>query len=306
MKIRGLIIAALIFLVLGGVLYWSDHRKPAEDAPKASDAPPAILKLDASAITTLDIKKKASEPVVLTKADSGKWRITGPKPLDADQNTVSGMITTLSSLNSERMIEDKASDLKRYGLEQPSIELSITEKDNKMRKLLIGDDTPASGAVYVMLAGDPRVFTMASYTKTSLDKSLDDLRNKKLFDFGFAEPEKIELHNGPKTSNLTRTGEDWWLNGKKMDAGTIQLLISKLRDLSADKFVDSGFTTPMIKAVVTSDGGKRVEKLLIAKSGNNYVAKRENEPVLYQLSSRAIDDLQKAADGVKAPAAPNK
>ena len=44
MKIRGLIVAAVIFLVLAGVLYWSDHHKPAAEVAKASaDTPPAIL-----------------------------------------------------------------------------------------------------------------------------------------------------------------------------------------------------------------------------------------------------------------------
>ena len=62
MKIRGLIVAALVFFVLAGILYWSDHHKPAEEAAKASaDTPPAILKLDASAITRLDIEKRGRE-----------------------------------------------------------------------------------------------------------------------------------------------------------------------------------------------------------------------------------------------------
>ena len=34
----------------------------------------------------------------------------------------------------------------------------------------MGDNTPAGNAVYVALAGDPRVFTLANYSKTSLDK----------------------------------------------------------------------------------------------------------------------------------------
>jgi len=46
-----------------------------------------------------------------------------------------------------------------------------------------------------------------------------------------------------------------------------------------------------------------VEKVLIAKKGNEYIAKREDEPALYELSASAITDLQKAAADVK-PAPP--
>lgn len=436
MKLRSLIVAAIVLLGLVGTLYWSGHRKPADATAKASaDSPPTILKLDEAAITKLALKKKDVEPIVLTKNNSGVWQIVQPTALKADQTAVSGALSTLSSLSSERMVDDKASDLKQYGLDQPSVEVDITAKD-KTQKLLIGDDTPAGSAVYAMLAGNPRIFTMASYHKTSidknlndlrdkrlltvdtdkisrlelvrknqtiefgrnkdewqilkpkpfradsyqvgelarklanarmdlsgsdtnakeaesafargtavatarvtdqsgtqvlrvckskdayyakssavegtykvdadlgqtLDKGLDDFRNKKLFDFGFSDPSKIEMHSGAKAYFLTRGSagaEDWWSNGKKMDAESVQSYISSLRDLTSTKFVDSGFANPTTEVTVTSNVGKRAEKVYIAKSGNHYIAKRENEPTLYELDSSSVDALQQAADNIK-------
>jgi hypothetical protein len=441
MKIRSLIVAAFVLLVLTGTLYWSEHRKPAEATAKTSpDAPPTILKLDEAAITKLELKKKDAKPIVLAKNNSGTWQIVQPKPLRADQNTVIGTISTLSSLDSERLVEDKASDLKQYGLDRPSLETDITEKDNKTQKLLIGDERPTGSAVYTMLAGDPRIFTMASYHKTSIDKSLndlrdkrlltvsvdkvsrlelirknqeiefgrnkdewqilkpkplradssqvgelvgklaearmdlngsdkdlaeatssfaratpvatakvtdqsgtqelqirkskdtyyakstavegaykidsslgqavdkglDDFRNKKVFDFGFSEPTKIEMHSGTKAYFLSKSGPDWWSNGKKMDAGSTQDFVSKLRDLTADKFVESGFANPSIDIAVTSDEGKRVDKVFISKSGDNYIAKHESESTLYQLDASSVDALKKSADEIKPVAAPGK
>jgi hypothetical protein len=442
MKIRGVIVAALVFFILGGILYWSEHQKPSDDSKESADAP-AILKLDASAITKLDLKKRGAEPIALTKSGSGKWEITQPQPFGADQSLVSGMLSTLSSLSSQRVVEDKATDVNRYGLNPPVLQLDITEKDNKTRELLIGDDTPTGSAAYAMVAGDPRVFTMAAYAKVSLDKSLkdlrdkrlltvnpekisrielvrknqdiefgrnkddwqilkpkplradgnqvselvrkladakmdlsssdpkeaasafanampiatvkltdesgtqelqvrkkqvgrsseayyakssavdgvyrinsdvgpaldkdlDDVRNKKLFDFGSVDPNKLELHVGSKAYFLVRSGDDWWWNGKKMDAGTVQSLISDLRDLSADRFPDSGFANPTMDVTVTSDDGKRVERVLMAKSGNVYLAKRDNEPAVYQLNSSSVDRLQKAADDIKPAATATK
>ena len=81
-------------------------------------------------------------------------------------------------------------------------------------------------------------------------------------------------------------------------------LVSDIRDLTATKFPDSGFTTSTLDVTVTSDTGKRVEKVLIAKNGDRYIAKRENEPALYEVSASAITDLQKAAADVKPAPAP--
>jgi len=107
------------------------------------------------------------------------------------------------------------------------------------------------------------------------------------------------MHDGAKAYSLVKGGSDWWSNGKKMDAMSSQAFIDKFRDLAATKFPESGFANPAITMKVTSNSGKRVENVSIAKSGDNYIAKREGEPSLYQLDAKAVEELQKAAEAVK-------
>jgi Domain of unknown function (DUF4340) len=442
MKNSGLLIAAIVLAALSGALYWSNRHPASENTARASvDTPPKILDLKQEDISKIEIKKKGGEELDLAKGDAGKWQITASKPLGADQEAVSSLLSSVSTLNSDRLVEDKATDLNQYGLAQPSLELDVTTKNPKPLKLLLGDETPAGSAVFAKLEGDPRVFTIAGYNKSSLDKSAndlrdkrlltldfdklsqvelvtkkqdiqfgrnkqewqivkpkparadnfqveeivrklreakmdttstdadarkaaaafasgtqvatakvtdaastqelqirkskddyyakssavpgiykvpgdvgtgldknaDDFRNKKLFDFGYDDPNKVELHDGGKAYFLTKGGQDWWsADSKKMDSTTVQTLIDKIRELSASKFVDSGFTTPVIELTVTSNDGKRVEKVSISKSGDNYIAKRENEPSLYQLDSSAVTDLQKLASDMKPAPAPGK
>jgi hypothetical protein len=434
MKLHNLAIAALVLAILTWFLYWSERHKPADETSKLSaDTPPAVLKLDQNSITKLELKKKDADPIVLIKSASGDWQITAPKSFRADQSAVTSVASSVSSLNSERVVEDKASDLQNFGLDQPALELDLTAKD-KTQKLLLGTDTPAGGAVYAMLSGDPRLFTVSSYTKTSLDKGLndlrdkrllpvdvdkvsqievvrrnsdiefgrnkdnwqivkpkpmradsvqvgdlvrdltnakmdlstadtkqevsefahgapvatvkltnesgtqqlqvrkskdnyyakssavegaykvdsgvgkalernvDDFRDKKLFDFGYNTPNKIELHNADKAYFLTKgTGgfDDWWSNGKKMDGANVESVISDLRDLTATSFPASGFSSPTISIGVVSQDGKHTEKVEIAKSGDHYVAQRENDPALYELSASSINGLLKAAQDLK-------
>jgi Domain of unknown function (DUF4340) len=438
MKIRGLTIATVVLGALAGTLYWSNRHKPSDTTQASADTPPKILTLKDADITKIDLRKKTGDGIALAKDSGGKWQITSPQTLGADQSTVSSMASTLSSLSSDRLVEDKAGDLKQYGLAEPALQVSITEKDNKIQRLLVGDETPTNSGAFARLDGDPRVFTIASYTKSSIDKGvndlrdkrlltiepdkvsrvelnankqviefgrnkdqwqilkpkplradafqvdelvrkladaqmevssdadarktavaftagtplataklttdsgtqelqvrknkddyyakssvveglykvtgavgqgvdkkLDDFRNKKIFDFGFNDPNKVEMHDGSKAYFLTKGGQDWWGgDGKKLDASSADSLISKLRDLQASKFVDSGFATPAIELTVTSNDSKRTEKVLISKSGDSYVAKRENEPSLYALDSSAVEELQKSATEIKPTAAP--
>lgn len=440
MKINSLLIAAILLAALSGVLYWSNHKKTsASEVKVSSDAPPKILSLTQSDITRVDIKQKGKDDIDLEKNDAGKWQLAGKKPLRADQDSVSSVLSTLSSLDSERLIEAKASNLSEFGLAQPAAELDVTEKDNKTQKLLIGDSTPTGNAVYAALAGDPRVFTLENYNKNSLvknendlrdkrllffdqdkltgvelqakkqdlefarnkqqwqivkpkpyraddsnvedlirkladarmdltvpedvqkkaaanfaagapvavakvtdnsgteelqvrknkddyyakssavdgvykvgsdlgvalDKGVDDFRTKKLFNLGFTDPDKIEFHDGAKTFYLTKGGMDWWLpDGKKAEAIGAESFEEKVRDLSASKFVDSGFTTPAMELTAISNKGKTVEKIFISKNGDRYIAKREDGPALYEISPNDVTSMEKAAADMKPAAEP--
>ncbi len=85
----------------------------------------------------------------------------------------------------------------------------------------------------------------------------------------------------------------------------MQTMIDKLRDLSAIKFVESRASPrPILEATVTSNEGKRVEKVAISKSGNNYFAKRENELSVYELDGKVVEELQKVVADVKEAAPP--
>jgi hypothetical protein len=87
--------------------------------------------------------------------------------------------------------------------------------------------------------------------------------------------------------------------GKAMDNSSVQTLIDKLRDLAATKFVEAGGGEPVFTATVTSNNGKRVEKVTIRKQGERYFAQREGEPSIYELDAKAVADLEAAAKDVK-------
>jgi hypothetical protein len=135
-----------------------------------------------------------------------------------------------------------------------------------------------------------------------LDKKVDDFRNKKLFDFGWTDPNKVEVGK----ATFEKSGDKWMSGAKQMDPPAVQSVVDKLRDLASTKFLDTGGGSPVLDITVSSNSGKRVEKVSITKQGDTYFAKRENEPSIYQLDSKAVEDLQKAANEVKEFQPPKK
>src|SRR5258708_5236613 len=179
MKSKGLLTASFLLLVLSGVIWWSNKKAATADKTPVETATVKLLNLPEDQIQDIEIKKRTGETIQLKRNDS-KWLIAGAEPLRADPDAVSSMLSTISSLSSDRTVEEKASSLQPYGLEPAPIELTVTHKNKKTAQALIGDDTPAGTAVYAAIAGDVRVFALAGYKKNSFDKSPSDLRGKGL------------------------------------------------------------------------------------------------------------------------------
>jgi hypothetical protein len=147
------------------------------------------------------------------------------------------------------------------------------------------------------------VYLVAKDLGESLDKSLDDFRNKKIFDFAFSDPTRLELKDGGKDTVYEKVNDKWMSGGKEMDGPSVQVFIDNLRDLGASKFVESGFTTPAIELSVVSNDGKRTENVQLAVAGKDYIARRVGEATLYYVGAKGVQDLRQGASDIR-PAAP--
>jgi hypothetical protein len=66
-----------------------------------------------------------------------------------------------------------------YGLDQPDVEVTLTFKDDKTEKLLVGKKLPDSESAYGKLASRKVVFVIPKDVLNELNKDVDDIREKK-------------------------------------------------------------------------------------------------------------------------------
>jgi hypothetical protein len=433
-KPKALLIATALFALLGAGIWWSNRDIREKDAQPSKDAPPKVLALVESEIVKAEIRRAAGESTRLERDASGLWKLVEPA-FPVDRDAVGALIASLSSLSSEKVVEEQAGDLAGFGLAQPGTQIVLTLKGGKTRTIALGDEAPVGGGSYVKVDGDARVFTVSSMTRTGIDKfaadlrdkrlltfdgeklarvewtakgstielaktgggdwaivkpkpmradgwqveellrklreakldplltsdqmtdlakqftgsaplasvaltdaagtqrlevrknkegkyyarssvvegfhmlqddmgknfdkTAEDLRNKKIFDFGFSDPGKVEYRDGSRQMVLSKAGDRWLSGTKPMDSVGVQSLIDRLRELSAVKFVDAGFTTAVVEITVTSKEGKLTEKAGLAKVGDKYLARREGEAGLYELEGKTVDELMAAAGSIK-------
>jgi hypothetical protein len=250
-----------------------------------------LLTFDSDKLTRVELIAKG-QPVEFAKNAKGDWTILKPKPMRADTLQVDELI---------RKLKDAKMDANADGKSPAGGNLVGTAKvtDNSGTQQIeihkVKDDYFAKSSVV------EGVYKIPADLGAAFDKKVDDFRNKKVFDFGFNDVTKVEIRDGAKTSSFQKSAEKWMSGPQEMDSVGVQSVIDKLREASASRFLESGFPATALEASVTY--GASTEKVLFAKSGDKTLAKRDNEPTVYELDGAFLDDLRKALSDIK-PAQP--
>jgi hypothetical protein len=256
-----------------------------------------LLPLNQDKLNRIEISAQKQEYEFVKMGDD--WHIDKPKPMRADSIQMDDLVQRLK--NAEMDLSGPDEDQKKLQAEfasgTPVATAKVTD-DSGTKTLEIRKSKDEYVAKSSAVEG---VHKVTKILADGLDKNVDAYRNKKLFDFGFSEPSRIEVTDNGKTTIFDKSGDKWVSNNKTMDATGMQSLIDKLRDLGATKFVDKGFTTPVVTLAVTSNQGKRREKVEIAQaaSGGNFIARHDGDSSLYELDANAVKDLRQAASDVR-------
>lgn len=304
MKLTRLIVAVVLAGGLGGLLWWSNKQEDAKASKPAPDATPKVFSVPEADIQQIEIDHNGGENTVVKRNDAKQWQIVGPKTVPTDQPSVGSLSTALASVSSERVVDDNVTDLATYGLSPAVLTIKIDTK-NKNSTLLIGADSP-SGSVYAKLDGDPRLFTVAKFTKDGLDKSTKDLRDKRLLTFDSNLANKVELDvAGQPPIEFDRVGNLQWQIVKpkqlRADSAQVEDLTGRLHEAQMDTTVSADdakknaatyASAPKVATVIVTDPSG-MQKMEIHKSKDEYWA---TSSVVEGASKLTAADLTKFFD----------
>jgi hypothetical protein len=252
-------------------------------------------------VTRVELAAKG-QSIEFGKNAKNEWTILRPRPLRADNFQAEELARKLREAKMDLSVSDEESKKATAAFNGGTAVATAKVTDNTgTQQIEIRKDKDKN--YYAKSTAVDGIFKVTSDLGDGVDKSLDDFRNKKLFDFGFNDPSKVEVKDGEKTYSLQKSSDKWMLASKQMDSVSVQSLIDKLRDLSSIKFLDTAGGSPLLELSVTSQDGKSTEKVFVTKQGNSYYARRENEPAFYEIDGKIVEEIQKAAGDVKEPEA---
>ncbi len=274
-----------------------------------------ILKFDRDNADSLVLSKGANA-MELARTGSD-WKVVKPVPSRSDFAAVEGFITRLSSANMSQLIEGGDKELAKYGLDKPSMTVTVGSGSSKT-VLEVG--ATEGGATYARDPARALVFTVDSTMQTDLNKNFDDYRNKEVFEFRPFTLAKLravlDAPGGPKTYEFEKQKpatpadpETWKVTrvggaSHVADQATMDDLLTKLVEIKADSFVASaartGLDKPALVVSASFDEGK-FERVRFGQGHDDAFALRDGETGVAKINMSSLAVALRAFDVAVTP-----
>jgi hypothetical protein len=232
------LLAALV--VLAGLLayvYFVEIRGT-ERREKEKEASEKVFPEGTEAVAELSLRRE-EESLRLVK-DAGGWRIVEPVPAAPDSDAVDRLLEDLDGIRITRELGE-VEDLAPYRLAPPALRVEVKPAGGKpARTLLVGDDAPTGGGVYVRIgeAGRVAVVTGAAPLRSA---TMFALRDRSLLRFDPGRVTSLRILRGREEIALAKSGGTWRLTAPVLapaDEASVTDLLYALERLTAQEFVD--------------------------------------------------------------------
>ncbi|CAN5570036.1 hypothetical protein BH18VER2_BH18VER2_13890 [soil metagenome] len=238
-----------------------------------------LMRLDTNNLDRLNVEAVGQPKTVLARKDQN-WTIASRSDQPANGDEVRRLIDTLNSQEVTKFVADTASELPKYGLDQPQVKVTFSSYASENTAETGAGEHPFLTLAFGKIEGDDvyaRVGEepfIVAVNRQLLDKIwVDPLRWQALPVFNF-KPDDIHRVSRvtDREESLVRSGpKEWkWIKGSgEIDPTDVQSLLNTLASLRAVRWVGAttpahGFEKPLlVLTFTTSPDDKALHKLTI-------------------------------------------
>lgn len=274
-KARSLVSLLALAAVAAGVgvyAYYGVHLKQETEKTEKEKKEKLFGELDKAKLAQVTVTAKGETTVLAHSKSPESWNLISPVSTLADKSTIESLVDRLAQIKSKSVVEEKAADLAKYGLDKPKIKVVAKTEDGKELVLRCGEDNAFDNSIYVLAGDSTDVLSAAGDFKYAVEKTTFDLRDKRVVPVEDPEIAGLEVTtpNGERYQ-LTRQDGKWRLVAPfadRADEQAVSKLLTALRNLRATKYVTDTASAddvakhkldkPKMEAVVTLTSGVRV------------------------------------------------
>jgi hypothetical protein len=274
MRFKGTALLFLLFVVLGGYVYFAEFRGR-DEREKQEEAAKKVFPVESKDISEISLIYPDRTITGVRKGEK-LWEITAPPGLEADPDEWEQLASNVPRIDREDTVAENAQDLGQFGLQDPPVKISAKTSDGKTLELLIGAENPRKTFNYAKVASSGDVFLTASNWAKTFTKTVSDVRNKKVLEFETEDIDNVKIVDGGREWEAQKTGADWSLKKPletRADPSEISTFTSSIRFARVSSFPEppvdaktAGLDPPAM-TITLHDGKSNANRaLLIGKT----------------------------------------
>ncbi len=279
-----------------------------------------IFRLPPEQISKLEISHDDQQLVL--ERDGKQWYLTKPTRGLADNEKVSSMLKSLVQVKPGKR---EGFDLTNpdYGLDRPVLTVTFHTRSGQATTIKLGAKTGTGADHFATITGRPELYLISTSFKTALEKSADDLRDKKLVHLKKDDVRKLKIERPETTIIAERINagdtHKWQLHQPveaAADRFAVEDVVDDIIRAKAADFANRpqdlssiGLDKPQaIVSLTMKDGqeqtfriGKQIEKEVPKEYGEGTEQKRvvyvdvEQRPQLLLVAASLLDQVSKSA-----------
>ncbi|MFI5143345.1 MAG: DUF4340 domain-containing protein [Thermoanaerobaculales bacterium] len=232
------ILLAVVVLAFGAFIMLYERHQPTTDELKADEGK-IFAGFDQAKVQHIVVTNPHGRFELKKQKDV--WQLVAPLADDANQGAVTGLLSTLGSLKSDRTFEAKDVKLAEYGLDKPELSVNLDDGAGKSFALKLGGELPLGNDRAAMMRGD-KVYLVSKWIANDIGKDLAGWRSDQLAQVYATDVASLTVAQAGKRVSLAHTGSLWTLTEPVADLADRERAEGVISDISGvriKEFVDT-------------------------------------------------------------------
>ena len=202
-----------LVLLLG--VYWYINR-PAPENDNVSVIQPDGRFWDLSESDVAQLILIGAKQVEISNVD-GQWQVAGVDPELLDQSQVQNVVRRFATIEAAHQIDEKPSDLGKYGLDKPDTVARARLVDGTEKVVYLGDRHPTEYLFYAQVEGDPAVYAVNGMYGVAFQSKIEDFYSRDLVEIDLIDLHYLLIRNAGQAPIEVVRGESRSPNLQGMD-----------------------------------------------------------------------------------------
>lgn len=316
-----ILLLVILLAAVGGYLLVSKLSGNEDKADKDIVA----FSIESTDVTKISWTYLENDITLIYDRSNEKWLYEDDNSFPVDETFPQTMLTNLASITADRKLTD-VTDFNEYGLDDPTVVISIVDSHGGTTKFTIGDESAYNSNYYMRINDESNVYLIGAALPQAFFHELNDI--VAMDDIPYIDsPSQIAIDTAGKTNTLVKLDEDerlkysytsqyaWYYKQsensfKPIDGDMAEDVITAVAGLAWQSCVDYNVTDEELEtyglknpyATVTADYTKSSSSdngtqetpgtftLLIGnKTGDSYYAKLPDSNMVYLITAAVVD-----------------